>query len=225
MVRKSPTPLATEALQQISRHERECGERYVEVQTELRSLSEKISNLQKQVSSHSTRWEKISFLVIRTVLAALLSFWVTTAQAADTVTSATVSSSTVVDKTPPTASSPSIVVNNSDICQTGNSAAIQTGLFGMSGGSTIRDENCERIKLARSVYGMGLKVAGISILCQDYRVWNALWMAGTPCPYMGKIGDAAKAEWQKNIDKAPEGAMIRIALADKSNRIDEEYPH
>ena len=50
-------------------------------------------------------------------------------------------------------------------------------------------------------------------------------MAGTPCPFMGQIGDKAKEEWQKNIDKAPEGAMIRIALADKSNRIDEEYPH
>ena len=52
----------------------------------------------------------------------------TTAKAVDTVTSATVSSSTVVDKTPPTASSPSIVVNNSDVCQTGTSGAVQTGL-------------------------------------------------------------------------------------------------
>ena len=225
MPRKSPTQLALEALQQIARHEKECGERYGEVQAELRGLIEKIGNLQQQVSAHSKRWEKIAFLIIGTIVAAALSFWVTNANATDTVTSATVSSSTVIDKTPPTASSPSIVVNNSDICQTGNSAALQTGVFGVSGGSTVRDENCERIKLARSVYGMGLKVAGISILCQDHRVWNALWMAGTPCPYMGKIGDAAKAEWQKNIDKAPEGAMIRIALADKSNRIDEEYPH
>jgi len=115
--------------------------------------------------------------------------------AADTVTSATVSSSTVVDKTPPTASSPSIVVNNNDICQVGTSGALQTGLFGVSGGTTTRDLNCERIKLARSVFGMGLKVAGISILCQEVRVFDGLWMAGTPCPFMGKIGDAAKQEW------------------------------
>ena len=240
MVRKSPSQLAVEALQQIARHEKECGERYGEVQSELRGLIEKISNLQQQVSSHSKRWEKISFLVIGTVLAAALSFWVTTAQATDTVTSATVSSSTVVDKTPPTASSPSIVVNNSDICQTGNSAAIQTGLFGISGGTTVTDEVCRLISLARSVYGMGLKVAGISLLCQDHRVWNALWYAGTPCPYMGAIGDLAKAEWLKNTEKSPVGSIIRAeadkikvaALAKSSSsssattsRIDEEYPY
>ena len=131
------------------------------------------------------------------------------ANSADTVTSATVSSSTVVDKTPPTASSPSIVVNNSDICQTGTSAALQTGIFGVSGGTTNRDLNCERIKLARSVFGMGLKVAGISILCQEVRVFDGLWMAGSPCPFMGKIGDAAKQGWIKYPEKSPEGSIIR----------------
>ena len=133
------------------------------------------------------------------------------AYAVDTVTSATVSSSTVIDKAPPTASSPSIVVNNSDICQVGSSAALQTGLFGVSGGTTTRDLNCERIKLARAVYGMGLKVAGISLLCQDKRVWDALWMAGTPCPFQGAIGDAAKAQWLADPERAPEGSMIRVA--------------
>ena len=132
------------------------------------------------------------------------------ARAVDTVTSATVSSSsTVVDKTPPTASSPSIVVNNNDICQTGTSAALQTGIFGVSGGTTTRDLNCERIKLARSVFGMGLKVAGIALLCQDVRVWNAMWQAGSPCPFMGKIGNAAKEEWIKHPEKSPEGSIIR----------------
>ena len=132
------------------------------------------------------------------------------ARAVDTVTSATVSSSsTVVDKTPPTASSPSIVVNNNDICQTGTSAALQTGIFGVSGGTTTRDLNCERIKLARSVFGMGLKVAGISILCQEVRVFDGLWMAGSPCPFMGKIGNAARDEWIKHPEKSPEGSIIR----------------
>jgi hypothetical protein len=137
-----------------------------------------------------------------------------TANAADTVTSATVSSSTVVDKTPPTASSPSIVVNNNDICQVGTSGALQTGIFGVSGGTTTRDLNCERIKLARSVFGMGLKVAGISILCQEVRVFDGLWMAGSPCPFMGKIGNAARDEWIKYPEKSPEGSIIR-AEADK----------
>ena len=146
--------------------------------------------------------------------AAVLSI-ATTAEAVDTVTSATVSSSTVVDKTPPTASSPSIVVNNSDVCQTGVSGAVQTGIFGVSGGTTTRDLNCERIKLARAVYGMGLKVAGISLLCQEVRVWDALWMAGTPCPFEGAIGDEAREKWLENPDRAPEGSLIRVAEASK----------
>ena len=149
----------------------------------------------------------ITFATFLAVLVFILTSGVVLA--ADTVTSATVSSSTVVDKTPPTASSPSIVVNNSDICQTGTSAALQTGVFGVSGGTTIRDLNCERIKLARSVFGMGLKVAGISILCQEVRVFDGLWMAGSPCPFMGKIGNAAKEEWIKHPEKSPEGSIIR----------------
>lgn len=135
--------------------------------------------------------------------------WVQPSYAVDTVTSATVSSSTVVDKAPPTASSPSIVVNNSDICQVGMSGAVQTSLFGISGGLTTIDTTCERIKLSRAVFGMGLKVAGISLLCQDVRVWDALWMAGSPCPYFGSIGAAAKDLWLANPDRAPEDAIIR----------------
>ena len=58
---------------------------------------------------------------------------------------------------------------------------------------------------------MGLKVAGISILCQDVRAWNGLWMAGTPCPYLGAIGDAAKEKWLADPDKSPKGSIIRVA--------------
>tara|TARA_R110000787_G_scaffold32446_1_gene85842 strand:- start:101 stop:457 length:357 start_codon:yes stop_codon:yes gene_type:complete len=105
-------------------------------------------------------------------------------------------------------------VNNNDICQVGTSGAVQTSLFGISGGTTTRDLNCERIKLARAVYGMGLKVAGISLLCQEVRVFDALWMAGTPCPYEGSIGDAAKEKWIENPSQSPEGSMIRADVVE-----------
>jgi|TARA_R110002110_G_scaffold190809_1_gene399008 hypothetical protein len=175
--------------------------------------------------------EAMAQKTLAAVACALAMLWTTPASATDTVTSATVSSSTVVDKSPPTASSPSIVVNNSDICQTGTSGAVQTSFFGISGGTTTRDLNCERIKLARAVYGMGLKVAGISLLCQDLRVWNALWMAGTPCPYLGAIGDAAKERWLAEPDMSPDGSIIRVAAqveADKveaasAPEVDDEY--
>ena len=85
-------------------------------------------------------------------------------RAADTNT---VSSTVVTDKAPPTASAPSIVINNSDVCKSAASAAIQTQILGFASGITISDENCERIKLARSLYLMGMKVAAVSLLCQD----------------------------------------------------------
>ena len=125
-----------------------------------------------------------------------------TALAADTNT---VSSTVVTDKSVPTASAPSIVINNNDVCKSAASAAIQTQILGFASGITVTDENCERIKLARSLYGMGMKVAAVSTLCQDARVFDAMIMAGTPCPYKGKIGEDALTQWIENIDDAPSG--------------------
>ena len=129
----------------------------------------------------------------------------------------TVSSTVVTDKSVPTASAPSVVVNNSDVCKTAASAAIQTQVLGIASGMTITDENCERIKLSRSLYAMGMKVAAVSTLCQDPRVFDAMWMSGTPCPYMGKIGDEAKVSWEKNTDKIPSKSLMFKQLASANN--------
>lgn len=143
----------------------------------------------------------------------LFILFTTTSYAADTNT---VSSTVVTDKSVPTASAPSVVVNNSDVCKTAASAAIQTQVLGIASGMTITDENCERIKLSRSLYAMGMKVAAVSTLCQDPRVFDAMWMSGTPCPYMGKIGDEAKVSWENNIDKIPsKSLMFKQLIADK----------
>ena len=120
----------------------------------------------------------------------------------------TVSSTVVTDKAPPTANAPSVVVNNSDVCKSAYSAGLQTGFAGLATGVTITDKNCERIKLSRGLFGMGMKVAAVSVLCQDARIFDAMIMAGTPCPYKGKIGTEALNEWKKNPDKAPEGSTI-----------------
>ena len=42
----------------------------------------------------------------------------------------TVSSTVVTDKSVPTASAPSVVVNNSDVCKVATSGAIQTNILG-----------------------------------------------------------------------------------------------
>jgi len=122
----------------------------------------------------------------------------------NTVTS-TVTGTTTVDKTPPTASAPSVVINNQDVCTSASSVAIQTQVLGFATGQTVTDENCERLKLARSLYGMGMKVAAVSMLCQDERVFEAMQMAGTPCPIDGKIGEQAKELWEdRELDEALE---------------------
>ena len=122
----------------------------------------------------------------------------------NTVSSSTVTGTTTVDRTPSTAVSPNIIINNQDVCMTGISGAAQSAWFGISMGKTIEDLNCERLKLARSLYGMGMKVASVSLLCQDSRVFKAMEMAGTPCPIDGKIGQAARVLWDKEPYRRPD---------------------
>ena len=105
---------------------------------------------------------------------------------------------------PPTAVAPTMMSGgNSDLCTTGVSGAVQTQIFGMSGGGTTRDLNCERLKLSKTLYDMGMKVAAVATMCQDRRVFDAMLAAGTPCPYEGQIGAQAKASWEANPHKIP----------------------
>jgi hypothetical protein len=113
-------------------------------------------------------------------------------------------STTTVKSPPPTAVAPAITVINSDVCAVGASAAVQTQILGISMGGTMTDKNCERLKLARGIYDMGMKVAAVSIMCQDERVFTAMMNAGTPCPVDGKIGEQAKAIWEANPEKIPQ---------------------
>ena len=80
---------------------------------------------------------------------------------------------------------------------------MQTQILGISTGEMVRDENCERLKISKTLYDMGMKVAAVSVLCQDRRVYDAMEMAGTPCPYLGKIGDQATDEWKNNPGRIP----------------------
>jgi hypothetical protein len=105
---------------------------------------------------------------------------------------------------PPTAIAPSMMSGgNNDLCSTGSSGSVQTQIFGVSSGGTIRDLNCERLKLSKTLFDMGMKVAAVATMCQDRRVFDAMLAAGTPCPYEGKIGEQAKTAWSENADKIP----------------------
>jgi len=95
------------------------------------------------------------------------------------------------------------VNSNSDLCTVGGSGAVQTQILGFSAGATTRDMNCERLKNAKVLYDMGMKVAAVSVLCQDKRVFESMMNAGTPCPYDGLVGTPAKEAWKNNPHLIP----------------------
>jgi len=106
---------------------------------------------------------------------------------------------------PSSAIAPSIGSSYSqDLCTTGVSGAVQTQIIGVSSGKSVTDENCERIKLSKTLFDMGMKVASVSLMCQDERVFTAMEMAGTPCPYNGLIGTQAQQAWEDNPERRPD---------------------
>ena len=122
----------------------------------------------------------------------------TTYESGSSSASTTTNNSTSnIRSAPPTASAPNVGAGGMDICAVGVSAGVQTFGLGVSGGKHFRDKNCERIKLARELSNQGMKVAAVSMLCQDERVFQAMHHAGTPCPFEGEIGSKATEAWQK----------------------------
>ena len=128
---------------------------------------------------------------------------IVTQSTSDSKTSSISDSKTTVVSPPPSAIAPSVTSINSDICVTGFSGAAQTQIFGISFGSTRVDYNCERLKLSKTLYDMGMKVAAVAAMCQDRRVFDAMMNAGTPCPIDGKIGADAKAIWDAEPARIP----------------------
>jgi len=124
---------------------------------------------------------------------------------------------------PASAIAPSIMSYSQDLCTVGRSGAFQGQLFGLSTGRTVVDQNCERLKLSKYLYDMGMKVASVALLCQDIRVFKAMMMAGTPCPYNGAIGDSAKTAWVANVSDRPDAKehkkrLRREAKKDKADK-------
>ena len=66
-----------------------------------------------------------------------------------------------------------------------------------------------------------MKVAAVSILCQDPRVHAAMQSAGTPCPWNGKIGPDAQAMWDKYPELRPDYEDYIVKL-DAIAKIDKE---
>jgi len=133
---------------------------------------------------------------------------VNTNSASDSKVTTDADTKTIVISPPASAIAPSVNSSNSDLCTVGVAGAVQTQILGISSGETIRDPNCERLKLSKTLYDMGMKVAAVSVLCQDRRVFDAMGMAGTPCPYLGAIGEAAAEKWESNPSKKPPPVVL-----------------
>jgi len=118
-------------------------------------------------------------------------------------TTSTIDSTTTVKSPPPSAITPSINSSSSDTCHIPAGGSIQTQILGISGGTTIRDLNCERLKNAARMYDMGLKISAVALMCQDKRIWESMKDAGTFCPINGKVGEEARIEWENNPHLVP----------------------
>jgi hypothetical protein len=112
-------------------------------------------------------------------LAIMLFSGIAMAQTSDPIVTQSTSTTTtngettsIVKSPPPSAISPTITVINNDVCAVGYGGAAQTQILGVSFGGTTTDYNCERLKLSKTLYDMGMKVAAVATLCQDRRVWE-----------------------------------------------------
>ena len=144
---------------------------------------------------------------MKKVLLAVLILSSIAAHAADPIVTDSTSrstSETTIKSPPPTAIAPGINSMNTDLCAVGVSGAAQTQILGIAIGSTFVDKNCERLKLSKTLFDMGMKVAAVSVMCQDERVFSAMMNAGTPCPVDGKIGQEAREIWDNNPKRQPQ---------------------
>ena len=141
----------------------------------------------------------------------------------NTTTSTTTNTTTTNGSDIPvnSANAPSYSAMSQDVCSMGISGSLSTLGVGISGGKHFRDLNCERIKLSKVLFDYGMKIAAVSILCQDERVFEAMLMAGTPCPFEGKIGPEAIAQWNKYDVERPDYDSYVSKLETRS-KIDEE---
>ena len=152
--------------------------------------------------------------MVRFFAAVLLTFATSVSLAADpNVTESTTDSTvrtegnmtTTINQPPPSAISPQFSGgSNSDLCTIGVAGAVQTQILGISAGTTFTENNCIRLKNAKTLYDMGMKVAAVSVMCQDPKVFDAMRHAGTPCPYMGKIGAEAQLGWDSHVEQTKE---------------------
>ena len=93
------------------------------------------------------------------------------------------------------ANAPAMSVYSQDSCSLVISGAVSVLSFSFSGGGyVITDEACERLKKAKMLNALGMKVASISIMCDDPLVFDAMYRSSTPCPLITEDGRSVIGE-------------------------------
>ncbi len=113
----------------------------------------------------------------------------------NSTTSNTTNNSTNQKTAVNTSNAPAMSVYGQDSCVIPLSLGMTVIGFSTSMGTYYHDKKCERRKKVRVLNGLGMKVAAISLMCQDKDTWTAMLNAGTPCPIDGLIGEQAKKRW------------------------------
>ena len=78
--------------------------------------------------------------------------------------------------------SPSLMSSGQQSCLKSMTGGIQMIGFGVSSGKYLQDPECNRRLNAITLSNMGMKVASVSLMCQNAQVWRAMFMSATPCP-------------------------------------------
>jgi hypothetical protein len=107
-------------------------------------------------------------------------------------TTATVNSrvsGTQTIKSAPAFVAPGLTAAGLETCLGSASGGFSAVGFGLSGGSTYRDEDCTARLDARTLYSMGLKGASVARLCARPDIWRSMpdicqryWPVGVPLP-------------------------------------------
>jgi|TARA_A100000172_G_scaffold4004_3_gene2453 hypothetical protein len=107
-------------------------------------------------------------------------------------------------RTANSANAPALSNMSQDVCTIGIGVGGSSFSFSASIGTYKRDINCERLKLAKALHDMNMRVASIALLCQNPMVFEAMAHAGTSCPFLGSIGTDAQAKWEEYPQLRPD---------------------
>ena len=131
----------------------------------------------------------------------------------NTTTNTTTNNSTTNGSAIPVASanSPSLSSMSQDVCSMGISGSVSSTFVGVSTGKHVIDEHCLRMRYAKLLNDLSLKISAVSLLCMHDEIFTAMEFANTMCPAPGGLlGDDAIAFYNKYPKLRPDYEQWKI---------------